>query len=156
MDKAKQGSIGPGEEERWAVKLAAFANEKGAGLVEVLVSVVIMAIVVTIFLSALFTGSLGVNVVRERVTAENLARSQLECIKNHRYITGAIPISYTTACTVTQLSTYPVDLSISYWYSPTETFTSTAPYDSGMQWITVTVSHNGEQVFTIEEYKVDR
>ncbi len=138
------------------MKLAVFADEKGAGLVEVLVAVAIIVIVLTVFLSALSTGSLGVSVVHERVTAENLARSQLECIKNHRYITGAIPISYTTACTVMQLSTYPVDLSISYWYSPTETFTSTAPNDSGMQWITVTVSHNGEQVFTIEEYKVDR
>ena len=132
----------------------AFADERGIGLVEILVAVAIMAIVFTAFLAALSTGAFSVAVVRERVTAENLARAQLECIKDHPYITGAIPISYTTACTVTQLSAYPIYLSISYWYSPT--FTSTAGLDSGMQWITVTVFHNGEPTFMMEEYKVDR
>lgn len=136
------------------MKLAAFADERGVGLVEVLVSVAIIAIVFTIFLSALATGGLGVSVVHERVTAENLARSQLECIKDHPYITGAIPISYTTVCTVTEPSSYPIDVSLSYWDS--SNFTSNPSDDSGMQWITVTVFYDGEPTFTMEEYKVDR
>jgi len=132
------------------VKLAAFADERGAGLVEVLVAVAIMAIVLTIFLSALVTGGLGVRVVHERVTAENIARSQLEYIKNYTYTNGAI--SYPT---VEHSEDYPITIDISYWHSPTQQFTSTRAADSGMQWITITVSHNGE-VFTIENYKVDR
>ena len=136
------------------VKLAAFADERGAGLVEVLVAVAIMAIVLTIFLSALVTGGLGVRVVHERVTAENLARSQLECIKDHPYITCAIPISYTTVCTITEPSSYAIDVSISYWDS--SNFTSSPSADSGMQWITVTVFYDGEPTFTMEEYKVKR
>jgi len=137
------------------MKLIAFADERGDSLVEILVAVAIITIVLSVFLTALSTGAFSVSVVHERVTAANLARAQLECIQHQPYIDGAAPISYTTACTATQLSAYPVDLSISYWYSPTETFTSNPDYDSGMQWITITVSHNGKQVFTIEDYKVN-
>ena len=138
------------------MKSTVFADERGAGLVEVLVSLAIMAIVLTVFLSALSTGSLGVSVVHERVTAENLARSQLECMKDHPYVTGASPISYTTMCTVTAPSAYDIGVGISYWHSPTNKFTSAGAHDSGMQWITVTVSYDGKSTFTIEEYKVDR
>lgn len=136
------------------MKSTVFADERGASLVEILVSVAIMAIVFTVFLSALSTSISGVSVAREQVTAQNLARAQLECIQDHPYISGAIPISYTTVCTVTALSSYPMDVSISYWYSPT--FTSVPADDSGMQWITVTVYHQGESVFTIEKYKAER
>ena len=136
------------------MKSAVFADEKGAGLVEVLVSVAVIAIVLSIFLYALSTVSSSVALVRERVTAQNLARAQLECIQKHPYITGASPISYTVACGAAQLSPYPTDLSISYWVSPT--FTSNPADDGGMQWITVTVFHQGEPVFTIGNYKVDR
>jgi type II secretory pathway pseudopilin PulG len=137
------------------VKSAVFADERGTSLAEILVSVAIVAIVFTVFLSALSTGISGVSVARERVTAQNLARAQLECIQDHPYIPGAIPISYTTVCTVTALSSYPMDVSISYWVSPT--FASDPLLgDDGMQWITVTVYHQGEPVFTIEKYKAER
>ena len=138
------------------MKSTVFADERGTSLVEILVSVAIMAIVFTALLTALSTASVGVATVRERVTAQNLARSQLECIQDHPYIDGAIPIDYTTTCTVTQLSSYPMDVSISYWDSSTEAFTSVPGDDSGMQWITVTVYHNSESVFTIEKYKAER
>ena len=141
------------------MKPTAFVEERGAGLVETLVSVAIIAIVLTAFLTALSSGVFSVAVVRERVTAENLARAQLECIQDHPYIDGATPFSYTIACPVTvpTLPSYHSDLSISYWHAPTETFTSTPGLDEeGMQWITVTISHKGEEVFTIENYKAER
>ena len=138
------------------MRLAVFADERGMSLVEVLVSVAIIAIVFTAFLSALSTATWGVAVAREQVTAQNLARAQLECIQDHTYVSGAAPISYTTTCAVTQLSSYPMDVSISYWDSSTEAFTSDPLADSDMQWITVTVYHNSESVFTIEKYKVER
>lgn len=140
------------------MKSTVLADERGMSLVEILVSVAIIAIVLTTFLAALSTATWGVATVRERVTAANLARKQLECIQDHPYVPSAAPISYTTTCTVTQLSSYPMDLSISYWYSPTATppFTTTPGLDLGMQWITITVFHNSEQVFTIANYKVAR
>ena len=121
------------------MKLAAFADERGTGLVEVLVAVAIMAIVVTIFLSALFTGSLGVGVVHERVTAENIARSQLEYVKESDFIAG------TDHYTPTAISHTGYTAAIS----------ATTIY-AGVQLITVTVSHSDKNVFTIEDYKVDR
>ena len=136
--------------------MAAFADERGAGLIEILVAVAIIAIVLTVFLSALSTGAFSVAAVRKRVTAENLARSQLECIKDHPYIAGAIPISYITLCPVTAPSAYDIGVDISYWYSPTNEFTSVSADDSDMQWITVTIFYNGELTFTMEEYKVNR
>jgi type II secretory pathway pseudopilin PulG len=139
------------------VKSTVFTDEKGTSLVELLVSLAIIAIIFTTLLSALSTASFGSAEVRERVTAENLARAQLECIQDHPYIIGASPISYTTVCTVTTTSTpsYHTHItSISYW--DWSNFTSDPEDDGGMQWITVTVSHNGEPIFTIADYKVDQ
>jgi type II secretory pathway pseudopilin PulG len=132
-------SIGLGhEEEREAVKLPVFTDEKGDSLVEVLVAVAIIAIVFTVFLAALSTGSLSVKVVHERVTAENIARSQLEHVKETGFITG------TDHYTPTAIS-HP-------GYSAT--IAATTIY-TGVQLITITVYHNGP-VFTIGNYKVDR
>jgi len=123
------------EEERWAVKSTAFGGERGDSLVEILVAVAIMAIVLTIFLSALSTGTLSTGVVHERVTAENIARLQLEHVKhsgfNDHYTPAAISHpGYTAVISATTIIT-------------------------DLQLITVTVYHNGP-VFTIEDYKVNR
>ena len=149
------GAVGPGhEEEGWVMKLAAFVDEKGTGLLETLVALAIVSVILTAFLAALSIGTFGVSVVRERVTAENLARAQLEYIKNYTYTVGAA--SYPI---VEHPESYPITITISYWYSPTETFTtdlSVDPVCCGMQWITVTVSHNGEPVFRALDYKLNR
>ena len=129
------------EEERWAVKSTAFGGERGDSLVEILVAVAIMAIVLTIFLSALSTGTLSTGVVHKRVTAEIIARAQLEHAKHSDFISGT------------------------NYYTPTEISDSHPGYaavisattiNTGLQLITITVSYNGEPVFTIEDYKVDR
>jgi len=117
---------------------AAF-DGRGASLVEVLVAVAIIAIVITIFLSALSTGSLGVSVVHERVTAENIARSQLEYVKETDFIAG------TDHYTPTAISHPGYGATIS----------ATTIY-TGLQLITVTIFHDGEAVLTIENYKMDR
>ena len=106
---------------------------------EVLVAVAIIAIVITAFLAALSTGTLSVGVVRKRVTAENIARSQLEYVKHSDFITNT---NYYTPTTVSP-SRY------------TATISTTTIY-TGLQLITVTVFHNDERVFAIENYKVDR
>jgi len=131
------------------VKRAGFAGERGESLVETVVSLGIMAIVITAFLTLISTGAFSVARVRGRVTAENLARAQLEYIKNHDYVEGAT--SYPVVehsgedCSVT--------IDVSYWYSSTGAFTSNPLDDSGMQWVTVTVSCDGEALFTIGNYK---
>lgn len=144
-------------------------DERGAGLVEILVTMAIASIAITIFLLAMSMGSFGVNTVRERITAENLARTQLEIIKASSYITGAIPISYTSQYTIAPPQGYHIGVDISYWYSPTDTFTTNWACDCalegcGMQCITVTIYHGrpgdddteAEPVFTVVDYKINR
>lgn len=161
------------------MRFTEFTDDRGATLVEILVTVGIMAIAVTAFLWALSMGSFGVATVRERVTAENLARTQLEAIKASSYITGAVPISYTSLYTVTAPPGYDIGLEVSYWYShPTNsTFTTTRACDCdmdgdcatdadkdcccGMQCITITIYHGRRGsddygVFTVVDYKTSR
>jgi len=126
------------------VKLTAFADERGESLVEILVSVAIMSIVLTAFLAALSTGSLSVSVVHERVTAQNLARAQLEYVKDYE------PYNEVTQTTP---GAYPTVTSVVPGYVITVT---ASPITTNLQLITVTISHHGERVFTIENYKVKR
>ena len=121
------------------VKLAAFADEPGAGLVEILCAIGILSIVLTIFVSALSTGAHATRVVHERVTAENIARSQLEYMKDTPFIEG------------TDCYTPTVVSSTAY----TATISATTVY-TGVQRIIVTVFHYDKPTFTVEEYKVDR
>lgn len=123
------------------MKSTAFADERGEGLVEVLVSVAIMSIVLTAFLSALATGSFATRVVHERVTAENIARLQLE----HMKVTGFIADT-----------DHYVPTEISDSHPGYTAAISTTTIDTGLQLITVTVSHNGETLFTIANYKVNQ
>jgi len=118
------------------VKSTVFADERGTSLVEILVSVAIMAIIFATFLSALSTASFGVAVVSERVTAENIARAQLEHVQKTDFIAATdyytpTAIPHTGYSAVISVTTIITDL----------------------QLITVTVYHNGP-VFTIANYKV--
>ena len=121
------------------MKLAAFVEERGASLIEILVAVAIIAIVLTVFLSALSTGAFSVAVVRERVTAENIARSQLEHVKETDFIAG------TDHYTPTAIS-----------HSGYTVVISATPIITDMQLITVTVFYDDDPTFTIEDYKVNR
>ena len=123
------------------LKRAIEDGQGGVGLVEVLVAVAILGVTLVAFLTAISTGSLGVATTEERVTAENLARSQLEYTKSLAYL--AAPASYAT---VTPPTGYAVSANA----------TSIAEGDSAIQRITVTVTRNGETLLTVEDYKVDR
>ena len=72
----------------------ALDGQEGVGLVEVLVAVAILGLTLVVLLAAISTGSVGVATTEERVTAENLARSQLEYTKSQPYV--AVPASYAT------------------------------------------------------------
>ena len=120
---------------------AVAGGQKGAGLVEVLVAVAVLGVTLVVFLAAIATGSVGVATTEERVTGENLARSQLEYTKSQTYLTA--PASYAT---VTPPTGYAVSAEA----------TSIAGADSFIQKITVTITRDGETVVTVEDFKVDR
>ncbi len=73
---------------------AALRGEEGIGLVEALIAVAILGLALTALLSAVSTGSMAVSRTEERVTAENLARSQLEYTKSQAYL--PLPTPYAT------------------------------------------------------------
>lgn len=116
-------------------------GQDGVGLVETLVAVAILGVTLVTLLAAISTGSIGVATTEERVTAENLARSQLEYTKSQAYLTA--PASYAT---VTPPAGYTVSAEA----------TSIPEGDISVQKITVTVARDGDTLLTVEDYKVDR
>jgi len=116
-------------------------GQDGVGLVETLVAVAILGVTLVTLLAAISTGSIGVATTEERVTAENLARSQLEYAKSQSYLTT--PASYATV-------TPPVG------YTLSAEATSIPEGDSSIQKITVTVTRDGDILLIVEDYKVDR
>jgi Tfp pilus assembly protein PilV len=124
-----------------SLRAAVVDGQAGVGLVEALIGVAILAVTLVMLLAAISTGSRGVATTEERITAENLARSQLEYAKSEPYL--AAPASYAT---VTPPAGYTVSAEA----------TSIPEGDSSIQKITVTVSRDGETLLTVEDYKVDR
>lgn len=121
---------------------AAMAHgQEGVGLVETLIAVAILGVTLVALLAAISTGSIGVATTEKRVTAENLARSQLEYTKSQPY--QAAPASYVT---VTPPAGYAVSAEA----------TSIPGGDSSIQQITVIVTRGAETLLTVEDFKVDR
>ncbi|MEE9583210.1 MAG: type II secretion system protein [Dehalococcoidales bacterium] len=134
-------------------------SEKGFALVEVLVALALTGIIATAFLLAISTSSKAILVADERTTAESLARSQMEDIKNEPYIDYSSDPHGVYTTTVT-----PAGYTISFAVVPFDPGTGN-PYnevggifvrDDGIQKITVTVAHQGNDVITLEGYKVNR
>ena len=123
-------------------------REAGDTLVELLAAVAIISISLTVLVSALSTGAFGVRTSNQLTAATSLAASQLESIKAAGYTTGTI--SYP----VIPAGAYTIEQEISYWDGAS--FTSNPLSDAGLQWITVTVSHQGEVLVEVSNYKVNR
>jgi len=118
------------------------SDESGMGLVESLIAIAIVGTAITILLAGLSTGSLAVQQTDIRVTAENVARAQMEYIKAQTY--ESIPASYDTMAPLPEKYTFDIASS------------SIPGRDSDIQKITVIVSYDGESVFSLEDYKVNR
>ena len=121
------------------MKKAFIKDQRGFTLIEVILAIALLGIIAVAFLGAMGTGSLALFIADERATAESLARSQMEYVKNQGY---KVVESYETieppAGYDIKLDPPPVQL------------------EPGLQKITVTVSHHGKPVVTLEGYKVDR
>jgi prepilin-type N-terminal cleavage/methylation domain-containing protein len=113
-------------------------TEKGFSLIEVLIAVGLVGLMAAAFLMAIATASKAVLLADERTTAESLAKSQIESIKEQEYdATGLyLPISTPENYEIV----YPIDF---------------MPLEDGLQKITVTIMHQDKVVFTLEGYKVE-
>lgn len=143
-------------------------NEKGFSLIEVLVALAIVALVAVAFLTALATASKTVIIADERTTSESLARSQMEYVKDQTYIDYSEE-GHSLYLIITPPSGYSIGFTAVPFIPATgEDYLVVAEvlvdgeyipiydYDDGIQRMTVAVSHNGEVVLALEDYKVDR
>lgn len=128
-------------------------NEAGVSLIETIVSVAILGLVVVFFMNGLSTLSMSDVILREQSQAEGLARSQIESIKSQNYIsyvTGhgnytliAAPSGYAIVTTITPIN-------------PATGAALTAGADNDVQKVSITVSRNGTNLLTLDNYKVNR
>jgi len=116
------------------------SNKKGVILIEALIGITILSIALTAYVSALSTTSIAVRKANVRVTAQILARSQLEHTMSQPYIVA--PTSYSTIT------------SVASGYSVTSNATAIAGRDDDIQMITVVVNFQGTQVAVLEDFKL--
>ena len=110
-------------------------------MVESLAAVAVLGVTVVAFVVALSTGSIAVREGDQEAVAQSLVRSQLEYIKNYPYDPAA-----TTYPKVAELEGYDISVEVS----------PIPDTDTDIQQVTVTISRDGEEILTVEDYKVNR
>ena len=121
-------------------------RESGYTLLETVVALAILGIIAVAFLYGLTTTSRTVSIADEQATAESLARSQMEWVKNTSYSYNATGYSVAPVPSAKDYLDYSANITAEPLHDP----------DDGIQKITVTVARTGEIVFQLEGYKVDR
>ncbi|MCL5074500.1 MAG: hypothetical protein M1136_02450 [Chloroflexi bacterium] len=117
----------------------ALLAEKGETIAEVLVALAFVAIIILPLLNAMSGSALATRLSDEKAIAANIARSQIEYIKNQTY--NSTPTAYSLVATPPD---YAVDI------------TTSTTVSTDLQKIVVRVSHYGKVILTLEDYKVNR
>ena len=125
-------------------------EERGFSLIETVIAIALLGIVAVSVLSGLGTASKALFVADERATAESLARSQMEYVKNQAYDDTNNPPQYF------QFSSIPDGYTIAVTTARLDPNGDGTTNDDGIQKITIAVAHLGKDVVTVEGYKLDR
>jgi prepilin-type N-terminal cleavage/methylation domain-containing protein len=126
-------------------------REQGFTLVEVLIAIAILGIISTAIFLALQVSSKSAALSDERTSAESLARSELEYVKNSIYI----PAGWQYQLPSTPPPWDPGHV-LAAQYAGFAVNVLSAPVhagDDGLQMITVVVHHGAKTVFTLSGYK---
>ena len=141
-------------------------RSRGISAIEVLIAVAIIGTIAITFLSGLSTASMALIIADERATAESLARSQMEYVKNQDYydappggeaiylkITG-IPDGYNICSVDRDNETVNCGATDDVIGIPWNSGNNTDAYeDNGLQSIKLVIEHHDEVVITLEDYK---
>ena len=132
---------------RWFRMLRIFSGrESGVAFLETVVALAILGIIAVTFLNGLTTASKSTFIADEQTTAESLAQSQMEWVKNADYSYNATTYSPVAMPVGKDYINYSVMITASPLHDP----------DDGIQKIIVSVKHSDEGVIKLEGYKVDR
>jgi prepilin-type N-terminal cleavage/methylation domain-containing protein len=129
-------------------------GREGFTFVEVLIALLVLAIISAAFMAALDTSSKSAQLSDVRTSAESLARTEMEYVKNSNYVPafwdytlpGGHP-SWDGAHTLPDgYNGYTVHVAAQ----------PLRPVDDYIQMVTVTVSFGGKVVYTLQTYKAAR
>ena len=129
--------------KKWVSRILRERNESGMTLVEALVAIAILGGGVLTMVLAMSGGALAVQENGQEVTAQSLARTELEYIKNCAYNPDA-----TTYPTVSAPDGYSISVGV-----------SAVPGTNGnrdIQKVTVNIFRDGAVIMTVTDYKVNR
>ena len=121
-------------------------RESGITLIETVVALAILGVIAVTFLSGLATASKAAFIADEQATAESLAQSQMEWVKNADYVYSATEYSPAPIPGGKDYINYSAIIAAEPLHDP----------DDGIQKITVTVKRSDKGVINLEGYKVDR
>jgi prepilin-type N-terminal cleavage/methylation domain-containing protein len=139
-------------------------SSRGMTLIEVLVALALFAIIAIAFANGLGTASRAVLTGDIRTNAESLARTEMEYVKTQDYSAGNwsyVVTNLGSTCTPEECPSWDVSThSLSDEHTLYTVEVEAVPLDDEsedpIQKITVTVSHEGRDVITLEGYKIDR
>ena len=120
-------------------------------MIEVVIAIALIGVIAVAILSSLSTASMALIIADERATAESLARSQMEYIKNNEnspYDDTNDPPEYSP-----DLGAVPDGYDIDIEAVRLDPEGDGTGDDDGIQKITVIVSRDGEVKVTLEDYK---
>ena len=133
------------------IRKACQGRARGFTMVEVVIAIALIGIIGVAVLSALATASMALIIADERATAESLARSQMEYVKdnnNSPYDDINDPLEYSP-----DLASVPDGYYIDIEAVRLDPEDDGYDDDDGIQKITVTVSRDGEAIVTLEDFK---
>jgi hypothetical protein len=116
-------------------------GERGISLVEAAMAIAILGTVIVAMILSMSGGVMAVQDDGQMVTAQSLARTQLEYIKNCTYEADA--------------ATYPT-VSVPDGYSITVAVNKVPDTSTDIQKVTVNILRSSSIIFTISDYKVKR